>query len=309
MTWSRSHRVARSDWRRSASEEDLREYDAFGPWIYEIKAEGDTPKRFRAACASHHDARFLLKAPRNVERRDVRPGMDLYIAVLAVHDDGLSLMRLTDERVVSQDVVWSDVAALESHKDLLYSRWTLMLRDGGAFVFEFNTVSAGLMGNVTDFVRSRWIRHNETPSAGATNSVVTVADRYFSNALVTQRRHGPQPVEPIHFEPAGRYCRDAANRFAISTGVMFLDAPDELIVINRDKPTRRFFEAVDAVSCIFVPYGGLTSFALVRPRTGRAPRFHQLSLRLDKQVVQQSCLIEPAGVLARLAAYGVPQTA
>ena len=89
---------------------------------------------------------------------------------------------------------------------------------------------------------------------------------------------------------------------------MFLDAPDELIIVNRDKPTRRFFEAVDAVSCVFIPYAGLTSFALVRPPTGRGTRFHQLRLTLDKQVVQQSCLVEPVRVLARLAAYGVPQT-
>jgi hypothetical protein len=233
--------------------------------------------------------------------------MDLYVAVLAVHDDGLSLMRLTDEGVVSQDVVWSQVAALESHKDLLYSRWTLMLRDGGAFVLEYNTVSAGLMGQVTDFVRLRWIRHDEPTRALASDSVVTVTDRYFRNALTDQRGRGPQPVEPIHFEPAGRYCRDA-NWLAFSTGVMFLDAPDELIIVNRDKPTRRFFEAVDAVSCVFIPYAGLTSFALVRPPTGRGTRFHQLRLTLDKQVVQQSCLVEPVRVLARLAAYGVPQT-
>jgi hypothetical protein len=309
MTGSRSRRVAHADWRRLASEEDLREYDAFGPWIYEINSESDTPKAFRAACVRHRDARFLLKAPRNVERRDVRPGMDLYVAVLAVHDDGLSLMRLIDERVVSQDIVWSEAAALESHKDLLYSRWTLMLRDGGAFILEYNTVSAGLIGKVTDFVRSRWTRHSEAPSAGAASSAVTVVDRYFRNALIDQRRHGPQPVEPIHFEPAGRYCRDAANRFAISTGVMFLDAPDELIIVNRDKPTRRFFEAVDAVSCIFIPYASLTSFALAPPPAGRAARFHQLRLNLDKQVIEQSCLVEPTGVLARLAAYGAPRTA
>ena len=308
MTRSRQRRVAHADWRRLASEDDLREYDAFGPWIYEVKAEGDIPKRFRAACACYRDARFLLKAPRNVERRDVRPGMDLYIAVLAVHDDGLSLMRLDGENVVNQDVVWSEVAALESHKDLLYSRWTLMLRDGGAFVLEYNTVSAGLMGKVTDFVRSCWIRHDETPRALASDSVVTVADRYFSNALTDLRRRGPQPIEPIHFEPAGRYCRDA-GWLAFSTGVMFLDAPGQLIIVNRDKPTRRFFEAVDAVSCIFVPYAGLTSFTLARPPTGRGPRFHQLRLTLDKQVVQQSCLVEPEGVLARLAARGVPEIA
>jgi hypothetical protein len=37
-------------------------------------------------------------------------------------------------------------------------------------------------------------------------------------------------------------------------------------------------------------------------------RFHELTLRLDKQVVRQSCLVAPERVLARLAAHGVPQT-
>jgi len=60
MTWGRRRRVDYHNWRSSASEEDLREYDAFGPWIYEIKDEGDTPKRFRAACGPHYGARFLL---------------------------------------------------------------------------------------------------------------------------------------------------------------------------------------------------------------------------------------------------------
>ena len=99
MAWGLRRPVESHDWRRSASADELREYDAFGPWIYNIKAERDTPKRFRAACERHHGARFLLKAPRAIERRDAHPGMDLYVAMLAVHDDGVSFMRLTDEGV------------------------------------------------------------------------------------------------------------------------------------------------------------------------------------------------------------------
>ena len=59
MAWGRRRPGEHHDWRLSASEEDLREYDAFGPWIYEIEAERDTPKRFRAACERHRGAAFF----------------------------------------------------------------------------------------------------------------------------------------------------------------------------------------------------------------------------------------------------------
>ena len=150
MAWGHRRPVENHDWRRSASEDDLREYDAFGPWIYDIKDERDTPKRFRAACERHHGARFLLKAPRGIERRDAHPGMDLYVAVLAVHDHGASFMRLTGEDVVAQDVVWDDVAAIESYINLLSARWTLRLRDGGVFSLDYNAVSSDLIDQVTE---------------------------------------------------------------------------------------------------------------------------------------------------------------
>ena len=105
MAWGLKRRVERYDWRGSASEEDLREYDAFGPWIYNVKAERDTPKRFRAACERHRDASFLLKVPCGVDRREALPGMDLYVAMLAVHERGVCLMHLTDRGVVTQDLV------------------------------------------------------------------------------------------------------------------------------------------------------------------------------------------------------------
>ena len=308
MAWGFRRQVEYRDWYGLASEEDRREYDAFGPWVYNIKAERDIPKRFRAACERHRAARFLLKVPRRVDRRDAHPGMDLYVAVLAVHNHGVSLMRLTGEGVTTQDAVWDEVAALESHINLLIGRWTLMLRDGGAFAVDYNAVSSDLMDKVTDFVRSRWIRHGEAPRVLEPDPPVTVADHYFRYELHAKRRSGPQPVWPIHVEPRDRFCRNAANRRRLSTGVMFLDAPDELIIVNCGKPTRRFFEPRYASNCIFVPYAGLTSFALASPPTGQPMRFHELMLRLDKKVIRQHCLVAPERVLARLAAHGVSQT-
>ena len=263
------------NWRLAANEDDLREYDAFGPWIYEIKNEQGTPKRFRAACRDHYGARFLLKIPCNVERRNARPGMDLYAAVLAVHDDRVSIMRLAAESVATEDHAWREVAALESYKDLLYSRWRLLLRDGGAFTLEYNTVSSTLMTKVTDFVRSQWTRRRDAPRALEPDRSATLADMIFENELNAKRRSGPQPVALLHAEPMNQYCRDSDNRRRLSTGVMFLESPDELIIVNRGEPTRRFLEARYALGCVFVPYACVNAFALERAPAGRPRRFHQ----------------------------------
>ena len=126
----------------------------------------------------------------------------------------------------------------------------------------------------------------------------------FQNELNARRRSGPQPVALLHAESANQYCRDSVNRLRLSTGVMFLDAPDELIVVNRGEPTRRFLEARYALGCLFVPYAGVNAFALERSPASRSRRFHELVLRLDRQVIRQSCLVAPERVLARLAAAG-----
>ena len=57
-----------------------------------------------------------------------------------------ALMRLSGESVVTQDLAWSEVAALECYKHLLDSRWTLLLRDGGVFGIGYSTVSSNLHG-------------------------------------------------------------------------------------------------------------------------------------------------------------------
>ena len=305
MAWGLRRPVEHHDWRRSASEDELREYDAFGPWIYNIKAERDTPKRFRAACERHQGARFLLKAPRGVERRDAHPGMDLYVAMLAVHDHGASFMRLTGEGVTVQDLVWDEVAALKSHTNLLSASWTLMLRDG-AFSLDYN---ADASDGQSDRLRPlALVRHGEAPH------VLERSGRHRRRPLFplpTQRqaaqrtaacradpRRAARPLLPRRGEPP-----PAFDRRDVPGCARRADHRQ-----SRQADAAFFFESPYAANCIFIPYAGLTSFSLVRPPADRPARFCELALRLDKQVIRQSCLVAPEQVLARLAAHGVPQT-
>ncbi|MEJ2037173.1 MAG: MarR family transcriptional regulator, partial [Maritimibacter sp.] len=60
-------------WYYAASDEDRREYDAYGPWVVEVKSEADMPPRFRSFYEADKSANLLLKLPRREERRELRP--------------------------------------------------------------------------------------------------------------------------------------------------------------------------------------------------------------------------------------------
>jgi hypothetical protein len=110
------------DWRRDADPEDLREYDAFGPWIEPILSAEDMPRAFRSHYAEHAGARFLLKVPRDEDRADLRPGMDLFAAVVAVHNEAVCVLRLDGGTVRQQMVTWRQIVASAYRTELLEAR-------------------------------------------------------------------------------------------------------------------------------------------------------------------------------------------
>ncbi|MCU1433145.1 MAG: hypothetical protein JWP95_2250, partial [Actinotalea sp.] len=52
------------------------EYDAFGPWILEVRAVDDLPALFSRHPLDLGSARLVLKVPRQIARRDAHAGMD-----------------------------------------------------------------------------------------------------------------------------------------------------------------------------------------------------------------------------------------
>ena len=310
FAWATKRRAAEDrDWYWAASPEDRREYDAFGPWVDAVRSEADMPPRFRAAYAEHRDAHFLLKVPINADRNQVRPGASLYRHVLAVHDDRLSLLRLTEGRIATRTIRWSDIAAIRSTTNLLAANWTLLLRDGDAITIDYNAVSSHRLDRVTDFIRDQLTPTAERPNEEGESGSIAIADLFFQNMFNAVRRSTPRPVTPIHFEPRDRPCRDERRRRRLATGLLILDAADELIIVDRGLAVRRYFRPTYAARLTYVPYAALTGFALATPPPGSGARFHTLTLAIDRQTIVQACLIPPERVTACLAARGIPQTA
>jgi len=68
------------------------EFDAFGPWIDEVRTASAVPRLYRDYPLDLDAARLVLKVPRNIARRDALPTMDLYDHLLVVGPHDLTVL-------------------------------------------------------------------------------------------------------------------------------------------------------------------------------------------------------------------------
>lgn len=302
---SRHRTGAEPDWRAAADPGDLREYDAFGPWIDPVREEGDLPRGFRAHWSEHRDARFLLKIPRDEDRADLRPGMDLYEAVLAVHSDGICLLKLHGGQVVTKDVAWDQIVATRSRVELLDACWSLLLVDGTTVDVDHNSSSAAGLAPAVRYVQSK-VTVQPVPGWRPKLASMAVGDDLFATKLEWLRRLLDPPVTAILVERRNRLCRDERNRLRLSSGLMLVDTAQELVIVSRGEPMSARFLPSHGSSVTRIPYAGLTSFAVLPPARGR-PSFHVLELRAGDQSIRQWCLDRPEAAITALTGRGVPQ--
>lgn len=124
---------------------DTREYDLFGPWVDEVRTEDEVPRLYRRHRLDLAAARLVLKVPRDIARRDARPGMDLYDHLVALEPSCLTVLSRSagaDGYGVRQ-VAYADVVAIEDVVTLLDARVRVHARDGGVVEMTYNGADRG----------------------------------------------------------------------------------------------------------------------------------------------------------------------
>ncbi|WP_370674487.1 hypothetical protein [Pleomorphomonas sp. PLEO] len=293
-------------WNRSDVEpESLREYDAFGPWLLQVKSAAEMPRRFRSAYAGLSDADYLIKIPRSIDRRDAYPGADLYGEVFALDADGFTLLEAVDdaEGFVSRQVTWDDVAAVRVVSNLLHADFALLLKEGDALTVTYNSVSADLMTRVIAFVRQHCVEPDDFASS-STNDAEEFED-FFFNAMLAEERHGGQFMLPVHFEAPGKACRNAQNRRRVTTGLLILLSASELVVIDRDTPMRRRFFAHYIYRKTYLNLNSVRAFRLQPPPDSVPGHFMMLELILEQQRLGIPCFKTPDRVIELLRRRGI----
>lgn len=296
----------RRAWNRAEVDpEDLREYDAFGPWLLPVSSAEDMPRRFRSAYDGLKEADYLVKIPRSIDRRDAYPGADLYGSVFALDPDGFSLLTAVEgsEGFVSRQVAWEEVAAVRTTSNLLHAEFVLLMKEGDALTTSYNSVSTDLMARVIGFARQRLMASGD--QAIAFGNDAEEVDDFFFNAMLAEERRGGQFMLPIHFEPPGRPCRNAQNRRRVTTGLLILLSGAELVVVDRDAPMRRRFFAHYTYRKTYLSLSAVRSFRLQVPMGETVGRFSVLELIMDQQRLAISCFAKPERVIELLRRRGV----
>ncbi|MHA6523330.1 hypothetical protein [Tessaracoccus sp. G1721] len=293
-------------WRAAVDPDDLREYDAFGPWIGEVKAQAELPRRFSRWWPELQGAAHLLKVPRPIDRAKIRPGMDLYESVIAVFPDKVRVLRAGPADVTSSEAARRDVVATILHTNLLVARWTLLLADGTAMTVEYNAVSHPTIAEVDRYVLSRGPGDLSPAATVKPPSTTQPRDHFFGSLVLALNTGAAERVQPVHVDEPGQACLNERGRRRRSAGAMILASSTDLVIIDRNRSVEPLFRRSNyAYNVTRIPFRRITAFEVRRPEQTSPPRFTDLVIACDKAVITQPLLTTPDAVLDLLAAHGV----
>lgn len=133
--------------------ERSKEYDAFGPWIYEIDEEHEIPKLFREYY-SETAPLLLFKVPRSVERRKASPNMDLYDYLVGAYDTYLHIYKRAGKSVDEQKIDYRDIVAVRDVHALLRGE-LILFTPGGQVSLVYNTVSEDVVLKLINIIEDK----------------------------------------------------------------------------------------------------------------------------------------------------------
>ena len=133
---------------------DLAEYNAFGPWAYEISDKYPLPPLFAPYFSTDDKAVIKIKIPREIERRNGKPGMDLYDYVVALYEDRILILKREDGTVLEKQIPLKEFKGVRIYQNLLKGGYTIFSARG-SISFPFNSVSLDLFRKLTNLVLER----------------------------------------------------------------------------------------------------------------------------------------------------------
>ena len=131
------------------------EYDAFGPWIYEVNEDHPLPPLFVPYYKEENDCLMMIKIPRNIERRNARPDMDLYDYVIGLYENHIVILKRVGKNVEESRAFYSDIVGIEDHRRLLKGTLTIFLNHG-KLVIPYNTVSSTVLMKFIGIIREKY---------------------------------------------------------------------------------------------------------------------------------------------------------
>lgn len=223
------------------------EYDAFGPWIYEIDEEHPMPKLFVPHIPQDEAALMLFKIPRNIERRLATPDMDLYDYIIGAYSNHICILKREERTVAKTMVSYSEIEGLELKRHFLAGSLTVYVKKTSITV-PFNAVSMDMIKRFTAHIRSRILKEqNIIPEVVREKQADIPLNLLFTNMLRDLRDDGETPLlygyQPTAVcTPVNRSgLQGLLDRFRHqkNPATLHVVTPGELIIIQQDVTTEK----------------------------------------------------------------------
>ena len=135
------------------------EYDAFGPWIYQVRTPEEVPRLYRPHEVEVESAHLVLKVPRAIDRRDANPDMHLYDHLVVAGKDTLTVLSRRGDSYQTVQLPYRQIAAVEHSVSMLDGRLVIhdvdgLQRGGVAVSLRYSAVSRGLIADLLEIVRA-----------------------------------------------------------------------------------------------------------------------------------------------------------
>lgn len=170
------------------------EFNTFGPWTYEITDQYPIPRLFEPYFTDDDPAIIKLKVPRDIDRRNANPEMDLYDFVIALYQDHLRILQRQESVVKEYLIKAKDFMGIRIYKNLLKGACTIYSIDG-AISFPFNTVSMDLIWKFAGLT-TKTLETSDTTERKIDLSVLPVTDSEPETMLLINMLHNIRLTHP-----------------------------------------------------------------------------------------------------------------
>lgn len=277
------------------------EYDAFGPWIYEISGEHPVPELFRPYIPEE-PCLMCFKIPRDIERRRATPDMDLYDHVVGAYEEYICVLKRIGHTVEKSIVRYRDVEGICLFRKFLRGTCTLYLKNGEA-VLPFNVVSISTMTAFVRLVRQRYMAESGRgvpPAPGCQPLDCPIPEVLFVNLTRELKEAGEkfqtmvyQPETPVLFKKE-TFPERIAHMWKPQRipAALHLVSDRELLIIQRELAAKKTHESEYGYTFTYLPLSKIKDIQFVKDeRCGQITkcliRMEHTQLELDLEESDQ----------------------
>ncbi len=272
-----------------------KEFDAFGPWIYEIGEQHDFPPLFENYREIAKDARMVFKIPRHIERRNANPDMHLYDAVVAVFETYLLLLSRNDSNIIETRIYINDIKAIRVTQCLLSGNLILYTK-AKVYTINYNTVSQNIIKKAVDSIRSLQNLSQQKIHLSPMNYSIKTIEYLYVN-LINDLKKTDEYIQLIAYQPNMKISRKKGiialfQRHPNLQCSAFLYNKKELIIISRTTDFNTHEKVSYAYTYTYLPIVNISS--IKRTEYPNDPAKNVLTIRVGNHLF--SVLFDSTGI-------------